>query len=362
MSEARRNGHLAVMTSGGDCAGLNAAIRAVTLHAAGTYGWRVTGIRNGPAGLMQRPVAADEISPADFDGTVLRRSGTILGSVSSGDPFDYPMPDGTRMDRSREVIDGFQSLGLDGLIVIGGDGSFSIMNRLADLGGIPVVGVPKTIDNDVVETNVSIGFHTAVEVATEALDRLQPTAASHDRLMILEVMGRDTGHIALSAGVAGGADIILIPEIPYSIAGIKETLRKVADKGRTFALAVVAEGVTNPEGDAVRLATGRYGGIGHALAEIIERETGAETRVTVLGHVQRGAEPAYRDRMLASTFAVHAVDLLVRGETGRMVAWRNRRVESVPFASVAGRAKRVALDDDLIVTARALGAYVGDVD
>ena len=361
MGEARRNGHLGVMTSGGDCAGLNAAIRAVTLHAAGTYGWRVTGIRNGSAGLMQRPVAADIIEPAQFDGTVLRRSGTILGSVSSGDPFDYPMPDGSRKDRAEEVIEGFRSLGLDGLIVIGGDGSFSIMHRLAERGGIPVVGIPKTIDNDVVETNVSIGFHTAVEVATEALDRLQPTAASHDRLMILEVMGRDTGHIALNAGVAGGADIILIPEIPYSVAGIKAALGRVARQGRPFALAIVAEGVPDPAGHTVRLATGRYGGIGNTLAEIIERETGTETRVTVLGHVQRGAEPAYRDRMLASTLAVHAVDLLVRGKTGRMVAWRNRQVESVPFSAVADRAKRVSPQDDLVLTARALGAYVGDV-
>ena len=203
-------------------AGLNAALRAVVLRAAGHYGWHVIGIRNGTAGLLARPVEADilQLEPGLFDGTLLRRGGTILGTTNKGDPFDYPLPDGRRVDRSEEVIEGYRRLKLDALIGIGGDGSQAILRRLAQQGGIDLVTIPKTIDNDLGHTEVSLGYATAVKVATEALDQLQPTAASHSRVMVLEVMGRDAGHIAIAAGIAGGADAILIPELPYSIAGL----------------------------------------------------------------------------------------------------------------------------------------------
>jgi 6-phosphofructokinase 1 len=211
MPNIRRIG---ILTSGGDCAGLNAALRAVVHRAVEGYGWEVIGIRQGTAGLLARPVDAQPLEISLFNGTLLRTGGTILGTTNRGDPFDYPLPDGSRLDRSEEVIDGYRQLGLDALIGIGGDGSLDILRRLAQQGGINLVGIPKTIDNDLGHTEVSIGYASAVTVATDALDHLQPTAASHSRVMVLEVMGRDAGHIALSAGIAGGADVILIPEIP----------------------------------------------------------------------------------------------------------------------------------------------------
>ena len=227
-------------------------------------------------------------------------------------------------------------LGLDALIGIGGDGSFAILRRLAQQGGFNLVGIPKTIDNDVGATENSVGYNTAVMVATEALDRLQPTAASHDRVMILEVMGRDAGHIALAAGIAGGADIILIPEIPYSMEASRRRSSGSASHGRNFALVVVAEAVKDRTGQRVQRqqAGGNvtYGGIGQVLCEAIARLTGAETRVTTLGHVQRGSQPTWEDRLLASAFGVAAVDLIAEGRFDRMVAWQNRRVVDVPLA------------------------------
>ena len=216
MAEAKR---ISVMTSGGDCAGLNAAIRAVAYRAIEGYGFRVFGIHHGTHGLMETPVAAEELTLDQFDGNILRLGGTIFGSMNRGDPFAYPMPDGSVKDRSEEIIDGYHELGLDALIGIGGDGSLDILRRLALQGGLKLVGIPKTIDNDVNKTDNAIGYVTAVDVASGALDRLQPTAASHDRVMVLEVMGRSAGLIALSAGIAGGADAILMPEIPWTTEG-----------------------------------------------------------------------------------------------------------------------------------------------
>lgn len=235
---------LGIMTSGGDCGGLNAAIRAIVTRAIGKYGWQVFGIKNATVGLMARPVNAEEFSLDRFDGTVLRKGGTILGSISSGDPFNYPMPDGTTKDRTDDIAEGYRQLGLDALITIGGDGSLAIARELAQRGGFNMVGIPKTIDNDVCQTETSIGYDTAVQVAVEALDKLQPTAASHNRIMILEVMGRDAGHIALSAGIAGGADMILIPEVPYKIDALVQKINHVKEtEGRNFCLMVVAEAV-----------------------------------------------------------------------------------------------------------------------
>ena len=231
---------IGILTSGGDCAGLNAVIRAV-VNSADQKGWDVLGILDGTAGLLGAEPAYRPLSPREFDGTLLRRGGTILGTTNKGDPFHYIMTDGTIQDRSGEIVENVKKLGLDALIGIGGDGSHAILKKLADQGGIPMVGIPKTIDNDIGETEAAVGFDTAVSVATEALDRLQPTAASHDRVMILEVMGRDAGHIALSAGIAGGADIILIPEITYSLDRVVHKVAAVKAAGRNFALIVVSE-------------------------------------------------------------------------------------------------------------------------
>ncbi|MCH7635386.1 MAG: ATP-dependent 6-phosphofructokinase, partial [Proteobacteria bacterium] len=308
-----------------------------------------------------------ELSLTDFTGPVLRMGGTILETTTRGDPYAFPMPDGSVADRSEEVIGGYRELDLDALVVIGGDGSFRIMRRLADDGGINLVGIPKTIDNDVSKTENAIGFITAVNVATEALDRLQPTAASHSRLMILEVMGRDAGHIALASGLAGGADVILIPEIPYRIETIAakiEALRK--KEGRNFALMVVAEGVKTETGEAVTVtdtdAEGkpRYGGIGTYLGGRLPALTGADTRVTTLGHVQRGGVPSATDRILGSAFGVRAVDLVAEGRFGRMVVWQNRRVVDVPIEDAIATHRRVDVDGDLVKTARGLGVCFGD--
>ena len=249
---------------------------------------------------------------------ILHLGGTILGTTNKGNPFAFPMADGSTKDMSEKIIDGFRKLGLDAVIGIGGDGSFAILKRLTEQGGINLVGVPKTIDNDIGMTESSVGFDTAVSVATEALDRLQPTAASHDRVMILEVMGRDAGHIALSAGIAGGADIILIPEISYTIDNLALKIKKLKDEGRNFALVCVSEAVKTPEGEKIMMTHSggekRYGGIGHYLADKIAEATGSETRVTTLGHVQRGSSPTYNDRLLASAFGVKAVDLIKEGK------------------------------------------------
>lgn len=355
---------IAVLTSGGDCAGLNAVVRAVVYHAI-NLGWRVLGIENGSAGLLQKPYRCRELSKSDFDGFVMRLGGTILGTTNSGDPFDYLMPDGTRKNRSQEICDALHSLGIEALIGIGGDGSHDILSRLAKQGGINYVGVPKTIDNDVGLTDMAVGFDTAVEVATEALDRLQPTAASHDRVMILEVMGRDAGHIALSAGIAGGADVILIPEIPYTIESVARKIRSVKEEeGRNFALMVVSEAVKGPAGEkreqVFHGGETRYGGIAHYLAPQIAEATGFETRATVLGHVQRGCSPNHNDRLLAMNLGVKAVDLIAEGKFGRMVAWQNRKVVDVAIEDAIMENRTVDPQGTRVHTARCLGISLGD--
>lgn len=356
---------IGILTSGGDCAGLNAALRAVVHRAIRTYGWRVFGIRDGSMGLMTRPLDFVEFDLSLVTGDMLRLGGTILGTVNKGDPFHYPMPDGTFRDRSAEFVEGYRELGIEAVVVIGGDGSMRILNQLCRLGGIPMVGIPKTIDNDVAHTDYAIGFSTALDVAGEAIDRLAPTAASHHRVMILEVMGRDVGHIAINAGVAGGADVILIPEIPYSFEGIAAKIDAVRAEGRNHALLVVAEGCKTETGAAVStIQSGgeiRYGGIGQYLAEKLTDLVDAETRVTVLGHVQRGGMPSMRDRVIASAFGVHAVDLIAAGKLGRMVAWQHGQVTDVPLSDIAGITRAVDPFGPLAQTARGLGIYIGEV-
>jgi len=355
---------IGILTSGGDCAGLNAAIRAVVHRAAGHYGWEVIGIRQGTHGLLARPPLAEALEIDGSEPSILRWGGTILGTTNQGNPFAFTMPDGSVKDRSNEVIEGVRLLGLDALIGVGGDGSFAILRKLAQQGGVPMVGIPKTIDNDIGITEASVGFSTAVEVATDALDKLQPTAASHSRVMVLEVMGRDAGHIALAAGIAGGADIILIPEINWSAEALARKVEQLRRTGRNFALVVVAEAVKREDGTPARQAhvSGAitYGGIGHYVGDRIAQATGAETRVTVLGHVQRGGSPGARDRILASAFGVHAVELIAEGRFDHMVVWSNRQVKAVPIAEAIGQYQAVDPDDALVHTARGLGISFGD--
>jgi 6-phosphofructokinase 1 len=352
-----------VLTSGGDCAGLNAVIRAVVKRAVLGYGWQVLGIRQATHGLLARPVDAIELTPDSVAG-ILHLGGTLLGTTNRGNPFAYPGEGEALDDRSAEVVEGYHLLGLDALIGIGGDGSLAILNRLAEQGGWRLIGIPKTIDNDLGLTERAIGFSSAVVVATEALDRLHVTAASHNRVMVLEVMGRDAGHIALTAGIAGGADVILIPEIPYSLEQICAKVEERRRRGRNFSLVIVAESVRGPSGETVKVkdahGQSRYGGIGALIAEEIAACTGAETRVTVLGHVQRGGSPVPLDRVLGSAFGVHAVDLIARRQFGRMVAWQNRRVVAVAIEDAIAQYQAVDPDDMLVHTARGLGISFGD--
>ena len=356
MVEHKRIG---ILTSGGDCAGLNPAIRAVVYRAVGTYNWEVFGIRQATQGLMHRPPKAIKLEIEKID-PLLTAGGTILGTTNKGNPFAFPMPDETVCDRSEEIIEGYRLLELDALIGIGGDGSLAILRQLAQQGNLNLIGIPKTIDNDVSCTELSIGFNTAVKIATEALDRLHFTAASHSRIMILEVMGRDAGHIALNAGIAGGADVILIPEIPYKIDCICEYIRKRQDLGKNYSLVIVAEAVRTENGEAVTIGESRFGGIGQYLADKLSICSGAETRVTVLGHIQRGGIPSPTDRLVASAFGVAAVDLIAEGKYDQMVTWQNRQVFSVPIADAIAKYRAVDVHDTLVKTARSMGICFGD--
>jgi 6-phosphofructokinase 1 len=290
--------------------------------------------------------------------------GTVLGTTNKGNPFAFPMRDGTIRDRTEDIIEGYHQLGLDALIGIGGDGSLAILRKLAKQGNLNLVAIPKTIDNDVGITERSIGFDTAVNIATEALDRLHFTAASHDRVMILEVMGRDAGHIAISAGIAGGADVILIPEIPYTLENICRKIRERQEQGRHFCLVIVSEAVCTETGEAVKISDRfgecRLGGIGQYLADRISTSTDAETRVTVLGHTQRGAMPSPLDRLIASAFGVAAVDLIANEQYDQMVTWQNRQVLSVPIEAAISQYQAVEADSTLVKTARGLGICLGD--
>lgn len=360
MGEHKRIG---ILTSGGDCAGLNAVIRAVVYRATGTYNWEVLGIRQATNGLMSRPPQAIPLDIEKVD-PWLTAGGTMLGTTNAGDPFAFLMPDGTVCDRTTDIIEGYNQLGLDALIGIGGDGSLAILRRIAQQGNINLVAIPKTIDNDVGITERSIGFDTAVNIATEALDRLHFTAASHSRVMIIEVMGRDAGHIAISAGIAGGADVILIPEIHYKLSNICDKIRERQEQGKNYSLIIVAEAVRTEEGEQVmhtnRLGQKRLGGIGQYLADTISECSGAETRVTVLGHIQRGGTPSPLERLIASAFGVAAVDLIAEEKYDQMVTWQRREVVSVPLEDAIAKYRSVELDGTLVKTARGLGICLGD--
>lgn len=365
---------IAVNTGGGDAPGLNAVIRAVTLSAL-RRGWDVLGIRHGYNGLLDL-TEAQLAEPSSIGRDKLWRldhravrgighlGGTILGTVNKGNPFDFPEGDGT-VDRSDEVLYAFRELGIDALVAIGGDGSMRIAQRFVDK-GMPIVGVPKTIDNDLMGTVVTFGFDTATTVATEAIDRLHSTAASHQRVFTVELMGRYAGWIALHAGIAGGADVILLPEIPFDIASVCRKIEQREALGRHFSIVVVAEGATPVDGELVTRGDRelgrevRLGGIAEQVAEAIAERTGKETRSVVLGHLQRGGRPTPRDRLIAQRFGAAAVRTVEQGTFGHMVALDPPDVRTVPITDAIARMKAVPLDGDTIATARDMGLCLGD--
>jgi phosphofructokinase-like protein len=353
---------IAILTSGGDCGGLNAAIRSIFFRAKNKYGMTVYGIKNGTNGLVQRPIEYIELTRETFSGYLLKQGGTFLGTTNKG---SLKNTSNDNKDNSEKIIEAYKQLGLEGLIIIGGDGSMQILQKLAKQGKLNIVAIPKTIDNDVGATDSSIGFDTAVHVATQALDNLHSTAVSHSRSMILEVMGRDAGHIALSSGIAGGADVILIPEIKYSIKGIINKLNEMQKRNVKHSLIVVAEAVKMENGQKVihefKDGQKRLGGIGEYISNEIMSKTDIECRVTALGHVQRGAPPTANDRILASAFGVYAVDLLEKGKFDRMVAYKNRKIIDVAIDEAIKTYKNVERTDPLVETALSLGIYIGDI-
>src|SRR5690349_6086188 len=349
---------IGILTGGGDCPGLNAVIRAAVRTAIRDYDCEVLGVQLGFEGLLTRsivPLTAESIRG------ILPKGGTLLRTTNRGNPFEYPDGAGGCVDRSDEVVTNIHDLGIDGLIAIGGDGTLRIAQRLCDM-GIPIVAVPKTIDNDLAATDYTFGFHTAVAVATEAVDRLHTTAESHNRVMILEVMGRNCGWIALYSGLAGGADIILIPEIPYSPNAIIESIRERQSEGAQFDIIVVAEGAKRIGGEERYLdrRSKRLGGIAYQVADEIARAIDLEIRVTVLGHVQRGGSPIPFDRLLATRFGKAAADLIAQGDFGKMVALRGEHIVAVPIKDAVSNPKYVDPDGELVRTARSLGISFGD--
>ena len=353
---------IAILTSGGDCGGLNAAIRSIFFRAKNKYGMTVYGIKNGTNGLVQRPIEYIELTRETFSGYLLKQGGTFLGTTNKG---SLKNTSNDNKDNSEKIIEAYKQLGLEGLIIIGGDGSMQILQKLAKQGKLNIVAIPKTIDNDVGATDSSIGFDTAVHVATQALDNLHSTAVSHSRSMIHEVMGREAGHIALSSGIAGGADVILIPEIKYSIKGIINKLNEMQKRNVKHSLIVVAEAVKMENGQKVihefKDGQKRLGGIGEYISNEIMSKTDIECRVTALGHVQRGAPPTANDRILASAFGVYAVDLLEKGKFDRMVAYKNRKIIDVAIDEAIKTYKNVERTDPLVETALSLGIYIGDI-
>jgi 6-phosphofructokinase 1 len=354
---------IGVLTGGGDAPGLNAVIRGV-VKAAFNAGIEVLGIEDSFDGLIE-PNRTRVLRPKDVTG-ILRLGGTVLGTTNRGNPFAYKVATSEgRVDYSGRVLEMYRRSGLDALVVIGGDGTLSIAHRFAAM-GIPIVGVPKTIDNDIVGTLNSFGFDTAVDFATEAIDRLHSTAEAHHRVMVVEVMGRYAGWIALYAGVAGGADVILIPEIPFDLNIVAARLRERESWGARFSIVVVAEGAVPiggtvsviEAGDAARAE--RLGGLSARVAHQLEQLTGKETRYVVLGHLQRGGTPTSFDRDLATRFAGKAVECVLKGEFDVMVASQPPDIVTVPLESVGGKQKRVPPDFDLIRTARAIGISFGD--
>lgn len=354
-----------ILTGGGDAPGLNAVIRAAVKTAIHQYGCEVFGIRNGYDGFLEEggviPLGLKEVRG------ILPRGGTILGAANRGNPYARKVVrDGREVtiDVSDEIVKGIRNLQLDALLVLGGDGTLRIAHELYEK-GVPVIGVPKTIDNDIGGTDVTFGFDTALTTATEALDRLHTTAESHHRVMVLELMGRDAGFIALHSGVAGGADVILIPEIPFQFESVVDKVRQRVERGMLFSIIAISEGakplggaqVFSRSGDEVYVP--RLGGIGQTLGEYIEK-SGFETRVTVLGHLQRGGTPTPFDRWLATRYGAAAVRLAAEGRFDYMVALVSGRIVDVPLEEALAVPKRVDVQGDAVLTARGIGISFGD--
>jgi 6-phosphofructokinase 1 len=356
---------IAVLTGGGDCPGLNAVIRAVTKTAINRYKLEVWGVEDAYLGLIE-----DRIHPLSFRdvSNILTLGGTILGSSNTSNPFRFPVQSGKRTvnkDVSNLCLENLRKRDIDALVCIGGDGTMCSAAAFAKK-GLTVMGVPKTIDNDVYGTDLTFGFNTAVTTATEAIDKLHTTASSHHRVMILEVMGRYAGWIALHAGVAGGSDIILIPEIPYELDKIADVVLARSKKGKRFSIITVAEGAKAKGGKQViykKIKDSpdpiRLGGIANVLAEQLSQITGRSCRGVNLGHIQRGGSPTPIDRVLGTGFGHHAMELLAKGEKNQLVIWKNGKLGHVPLSRIAGKIKTVKKNNPLIKAAKAVGTSFG---
>ena len=354
---------IALVTGGGDCPGLNAEIRAVVKGGL-NHGWEVYGIERGFEGLLHKN-RVRKMDAGDVRG-IAHLGGTILGTTNRGNPFKFTVKKQGReivVDLSQQIADRFFDLGFDALVTIGGDGTLKIAQQLARL-GLPIIGVPKTIDNDLAATEVSFGFNTAVTTATEAIDKLHATAQSHERVMVVELMGHYSGWIALYAGIAGGADVILIPEIPFDLKAVARKIQERWRRQRRFAIIVAAEGakVTDGEHFMTLRETGheRLGGVAEFVAREIHRLTKRETRSLVLGHLQRGGQPTTTDRLLATRFGAAAVRAIECGEKNVMVALKSQKIITVPLEQAISETKFVPLDSDIVLSARDLGISFGD--
>ena len=364
MSEKPRR--IGILTGGGDCPGLNAVIRAVAKPAIYEHRQAVFGIQDGYAGLVEGRMT--ELTERDVSG-ILSLGGTILGSSNKADPFHYPYTnhDGETeiVDASAKALKNVKGWGLDAIVAIGGDGSMHIARALGDL-GVNVVGVPKTIDNDLAGTDLTFGFDSAVYVATEAIDRLHTTASSHHRVMVIELMGRYAGWITLHAGLAGGADVILIPEIPFEWSAVFDRVIERSTRGKRFSIVAVSEGakpiggdVTVKSYDEKRTDAKQLGGVGEVVAQRIAQETGLESRTTVLGHLQRGGSPTPFDRVLATRFGVHACRLVAANEFGRMAALKGDAITDIAIADAVSKQKLVEPDGEIVTAAKAVGTSFG---
>jgi 6-phosphofructokinase 1 len=356
---------IGILTGGGDCPGLNAVIRGVTKTAIGNFGMEVIAFHDGFEGLIEERFSI--LRTEDVSG-ILTQGGTILGTSNTANPFAWPIGEG----KSRQVVDKsddcmllYKDLGLEALICVGGDGTMTIGGKLTEKGA-NIVGVPKTIDNDLMETDLTFGFDSARYVATEAIDRLHTTGQSHHRVMLVEVMGRNAGWLTLESGLAGGGDVILLPEIPFNMEEIISVVRKRSRFGKRFSIIVVAEGCKPQGGEQVihkivadASEPRRLGGVSHMISEELERTTGIECRVTVLGHVQRGGTPTPFDRILATRFSVKAMDLVAEEKYNHMVALQGNKLVAVPIEKVMGRQRNVPLDSELIKAGLAVGTSFG---
>lgn len=360
MSNTKKIG---ILTSGGDCAGLNSVIRAV-VNSASRLGWEVYGIKNGTDGLTEKPLQYEILTVHNFSDTPWPRiSGSYLGSLNKGVKME------SLDEVSKRFGEGVRTLGLDAIVVVGGDGSMNICSNYCKNAGIKMVGIPKTIDNDTPITEFSVGFATACQVCTSAVDSLDATARSHSRALILEVMGRDAGHLAMHSALAGGADICLVPEIPYKIDSIIEKLKEVKVSGRNHAVIVVSEGIKTENGEHITgaknlIGENVYGGVGQYLSnEINKRYNEFQTRVTTLGHLQRSGTPTAFDRMLAAVFGAKAIELLEKGETNKMVVWEDGQTKAYSLEDVVKKGTTLLdVHGDYVKSAQKIGMYVGEIE